>query len=230
MALPRFLGGKLGFLQFSNAGVHALGHVFIFGVLWLGHEQELQFQLSDPVGSLALSRGARSASVALHAVDRPYLLGRPFVEARHVHRVGFAERLVLMFLEAYVRPSKAAILGHQVVKQIPRRGLRVSLARLCVQLLLLRGSFGLFLLLQLELLSLLGGGEHAAESRRFLGLGDFRGGFHHLSGFGLFEFGLQGQLELQVVEDDELKLLADGSVLPELKPCRGYAVQAIIQC
>jgi hypothetical protein len=139
----------LRFTQLSHAGVHALGHVLILGVLWLRDIQKLESELANPV-----RRAANDTSTLTLDTACPRVIYRPFVEARNINIERTTIGLVLMVLETHVSTCERTIRSDQIVEQIPGCRLVVTLG-LCLLLLLLGQAVGLFLLLALLLLPLL---------------------------------------------------------------------------
>ena len=93
--------------------------------------------------------------------------------------------------------------------------------------------FSLFLLLALGLLALLRGLEQATKCRVGLLVARRLGSRNHWwSDLGLgrgLQLGLKSELKLEVVQHDQLKLLADGRITSELQPSRGHAVETIVK-
>lgn len=142
--------------HFTNAGVHALGHVLILATLGLRHKEQLHFQFSNLVWWSALGIDACRTLLAL---DTAHLfLNCPFVEASNINNVGTAKGLLLVVAQSHIRAAKATITRNQVSKPFVYRGIDV------LRLLLLR----LHLLLDVKLLAPAWGCKYTAEGRRFL--------------------------------------------------------------
>ncbi len=169
----------------------------------------------------AITTTAGLTSLALDATVRS-LFGSPFVVARDIDGVRTAECLLLVIRKAYVRSSKASIAGNKAVEKIPRS----LLFRFSILLLELSS---LELLSQLKFLSLLGRGKDTTEGGFLLDFGSLGGRLRYLGRLGLLELHLEGELEFEVVEDDEFEFLTNGSSLAEFKPCSCDAVETIIK-
>jgi hypothetical protein len=99
---------------------------------------------------------------------------------------------------------------------------------LLLLLFLASESLLFFLLLPLQLSALARRSKHPAEGGRLRGLGHLGRGLDRRRCGRLGRFGLQGEGKLEVIEDDKLKLLANGCVLAEFKPSRLYAVDPVV--
>src|SRR4051812_43499488 len=109
----------LSLLHFANAGVHALGHLFIRGALGLGNVQELELQFANLIGRTTLD----STSLASLALDTVDFFTCPFVVARYIDGEWTSIALLLMIRKTDVSASKASITSNQVVDEIPCRRL-----------------------------------------------------------------------------------------------------------
>lgn len=115
------------------------------------------------------------------------------------------------------------------MEQIPSSCLLIAFG-LCF-LLFLKGSLlRLFLLLALLLLTLLGRREQVAESRmRLLVVDRLRWSCYDRRHRRRLELGLQRELELEVIENDEFEFLANGCAVAKLEPRSRDTVQAVIK-
>ncbi len=221
--------GLLGCSHLADARVHALGHVLLpeGGALGPWNEEQLQRELSDLVGRAAGDGGAPRAALGLDAAGDGAAVGvgGPLIEEGHVDGDGPAEARVLVVLECDVRPAeRAVLLTDELVQQLPRRGPLAPLADGVLRRLLLPlAQLALLLLLLLLLLApLLGRGEEPRKSGLVSRLAGFlgRGGLGGGGPRGRGELRLERELELEVVEHDEFKLLADGRGAAELEAGR----------
>ena len=206
--LPCLALNLFSLLEFANASVHALGHIIVGRVLRLGNVEELDCELSNSVRRSAND----TTTLALDAADTTVIDG-PFVEARDINGQGTSVGLALVVAEADVCTCEGAILAHKVVEEVPSGGLLVALGRSLSFLLLLKGkAVSLFLRATLLLFALLGRRKKVAEGRAGSLLGDSLrwGSCEHLRlTYWRLKLGLQGELELQIVKDNELELLSD---------------------
>jgi len=224
-----------------------MGDTHIRRSLWLRYEQELHLQFADLVGSLS-----RRLQATLHPLLslNASRVHRPLIETMDVGGERPSVGPAFKVLERDVGSGKRTIAGNQAMEQIPCGGRGRFLALLTLQLqllLLLLGCLLLLLVLKLELLSLLGRREHFTEGG-LLQLGDnrsLRGGLWWQLRR-LLQFGLQGQLELEIVQNDtamllgcgpgrtlqgnlQFEFLANRGILSKFEPRSGHAVQAIVQ-
>ena len=135
-----------------------------------------------------------------------------------------------MILKRDVGAGEGAVWADEVVEEIPGCG---GLVALSLRFLLLAQSYALFLFLLLPLcfFSLLGGGEEVAEGGvcALVGSGFLDRRCGNLRFWRWFELGLEGELEFEVVQDNEFEFLTDGGALAELKPLGCYAMETVVQ-
>ena len=222
-------------LELANACIHALGHVLVLCILGLWNVEKLESQFADLVRRATDNTTPLALDAACNA--RVLLYG-PLIEARNVDFKLTAIRLPLVVLEADIGPSKRAIWADQIMQQVPSGGVAVgTLCHLACFALLLRpqrcNTLGFLLLLALGFLALLRGLEQATKGRVGLLVARRLGSRNHWwSDLGLgrgLQLGLKSELKLEVVQHDQLKLLADGRITSELQPSRGHAVETIVK-
>jgi len=202
-------------LELADAGVQTLWHVIVSRILWLGDVEELDGKLADPVRWSSDNTSALALDTADTAV-----IDSPLVEAGDVDGQWTSIGLILVVAEADVCTCKRSILADQVVQKIPSGRLLVTLGRsLSFLLLLKRSAVGFLLNASLLLLALLGGRQKVAERRAGCLLDDslWRRGceYFRLARWRL-KLGLEGELELEIVENDKLELLSDGRRVSKL--------------
>jgi len=94
----------LGLTQFADARIHALGHVLVFGVLWLGHVEQLECKLAHAIWGPADDSSALALNAAGAAV-----VDSPFVEAGNVDSERPAVCLAFVVVQANIGTSKGAV-------------------------------------------------------------------------------------------------------------------------
>lgn len=224
MALPLLSKSLLGGFHLPDAGIHALGHVVVSCALGTGNKQELELELSNLVRSP--SDDSSVATLALDARGKTSLLGRPFVKGSHLDQVWPSETPGLMLLETNIGSGKAAVLSCEGRKKIPSGGMRVPLPGLRVTLLL--GKTLLLSLPQFHFLPLLGRRKDSAEGGR-LWLANLSRRRNHLGRRRLLKLHVECELELEVIRNNELKLLPNWRISCKLQPGGRYAVYTIVE-
>jgi hypothetical protein len=151
--LPGLVFDLLSFLELTDAGVHALGHVIVGRVLGLGNVEKLNSELADAVGWSSDD----TTTLALDTADTT-VVDSPLVETGNVDSQRTPVCLALVVTEAHVSTRKRAISANQVVKKIPSGSFLVALGCGLSFLLLLKSkAVSLLLRASLLLLALLGG-------------------------------------------------------------------------
>lgn len=228
VALPVSAKSLLASLQLANSRVHALGHVLICRALGSGNEEKLNFEFADLVRGAADNRVAGSATLALHAAGKASFLDSPLIESSNLDHVRSAIALGLVLLEADVGASKAAIVGSQGRHKIPGCRRNLSLPSSSVTLCLSKGLFFSFHA-SLHLLPLLGAGKDTRKGRRLRLRHLCRRGGQTLGLRRSLELYVQCQLKLEVIGNDQLKLLANGGIASKFKPSGCHTVNTVVE-
>ena len=207
----------LSLLELANARVQALRHVVVGRILWLRNVEKLNGELAD-----AVRRSSNNTTtLALDTADTTVIDG-PLVEAGNVDSQRTSISLALIVAETDVGTRKRPILTNQIVQKIPSCGLLVALGCGLGFLLLLKGkTVGFLLSASLLLLTLLGRRKKVAECRARCFLGDSLGRCgreHFWLAYWRLKLCLQGELELEIVQNNELEFLSDRGGMPKLQP------------
>ena len=213
-------------LQLTNAGIHALRHVFVFGVLRLWNIQQLKGELANPVRGTSYY----TTTLALNTTCAR-VIHSPLVEAGNVDNKGTAIGLAFMVVETYIGSGKGAVGTDKVMKEVPGRSLLVSLRCCLCFLLLFKGkAFGLLLSLAFLLLSLFRRRKKIAEGgMRLLVVDRPDRCSNDLRDRRRLKLRLKSKLEFKIIKNDELKLLANRSRLTKFQPRSCNAVQSVVE-